>query len=320
VTIKGAAASPLVHSAILQLNRYLTLLQQVPVIWWRNLSMGVLMFWLCHSLAQLFWLVLPEPALPAPPVISAAQNVQQAGTASVIDVAALKSLDLFGSPADDQKAVAQVQPESVIESQAVDTSLNLLLKGIIRSLSADGGGQAIIAEGQKQALYAVGDELPVGRGVKLARILEQRVILNNNGQYESLWLYQGVDGKAKPARSNTLARATPVSLERQRRNIAKMEPKVAEQTLADIMKVSIVREAGQVVGYRIRPGKDRRMFSKLGLQTNDVVTSVNGVNLDSSNKAMEVYKTMKGKKTAQLEVKRNGEVITVDVDLGSGER
>ncbi len=313
MTIKGMAASPLTHTITRHLGQYFAVLQKIPVGRWRQLCIIGLAFWLCHSLAELFWLVVPEPELTPPPPPTSRSAAKKPTSAAGIDIAALKATNLFGKASAEQKnAVAQTDPKI---DTAVDTRLNLILRGIISSNSAK-AARAIIAEGRKQELYAIGDELPAGRGVKLAKVLEQRVILNNNGRYESLWLFQEDDGAAKkrPSVSRTVKREAP-----RREPPPRVAVQQSAQSLTDVMKVSIVREGGKVVGYRIRPGRNREMFNNLGLKTNDVVTSVNGIALDSSSKAMEVYKSMKGKSTAQLELRRGDETVSVNVDLSSGE-
>lgn len=316
MTIKGATASPFVHSAVQQASKYVGFLQHIPVLRWKQLCIVLCAIWLCYSFAQLFWLLMPSPELPEPKPAPALMS-KAAGPRSDVDITAIKNYHLFGNPTEEPETQVEQKPVDLEIENAVDTRLNLLLKGIIGSNNQK-AAKAIIAEGQRQALYGVGEEIPVSRGVKLAKVLEQRVILDNNGRYESLWLYQEENARSAPAGRRPSVAASPRP-EVNRQIPSRTSRKPSQQTLADVMKVSIVRDAGKVIGYRIRPGRNRQMFNKLGLKANDIVTSVNGINLDSPDKAMEVYKTMKGKTTAQLELKRGDEVMTVDVDLDSGE-
>ncbi|TQV82516.1 type II secretion system protein GspC [Exilibacterium tricleocarpae] len=310
------AASPLAQSALQQLNRSAAYLQRLPAAWWRQLCLALLAFWLCHTLAQLFWLLMPEPELA--PLDAAALPVAVAAAgdngASAVDIDALKSLNLFGEASKTEQTVVQENPEPQIEA-AEETRLSLTLVGVVAS-SNPAAARAIIADAREQAIYSIDDELPVGQSVKLARVMDRQVILNNNGRYESLSLFdETTSGRRGPAISN---RRPPVTTSRPRTRPVASAPRNlsrAQQSLADVMKVSIVREGGEVKGYKIRPGRNRSMFEQLGLQANDVVTAVNGITLDSSSKAMDVYKTMKGKTSAQLEIQRDGEVLTVDVDL-----
>ncbi len=314
------AASPLAHSTIQQLHRALAVLQRLPVVWWRQLCLALLALWLCHSLAQLFWLLMPEPELKAPdaaltPVASADGDSALVG----VDIEALKASNLFGEVSKEAETPVvepTVKPEILA---AEETRLSLTLVGVVAS-SDPKSARAIIADAREQAIYFIDDELPVGQRVKLAKVMAKQVILNNNGRYESLSLFDD----SRPGLNRGAGAPRTASAPRQRPTVSRARSvpssaQAAQQTLADVMKVSIVREGGEVKGYKIRPGRNRAAFQRLGLQTNDVVTSVNGVTLDSSSKAMDVYRTMKGRTTAQLEIQRDGEVLTVDVDLDLAE-
>jgi len=87
------------------------------------------------------------------------------------------------------------------------------------------------------------------------------------------------------------------------------------RNLNDVMSMSIYRENGEVVGYKIKPGRDAEKFKALGLETDDIVTAINGMPLTNPAKIMEVYKSMGNATSASLEIKRGGGVITVDVVL-----
>jgi general secretion pathway protein C len=87
------------------------------------------------------------------------------------------------------------------------------------------------------------------------------------------------------------------------------------RTLSDVIAMSIQRENGHIVGYKIRPGRDAEKFKSFGLQPDDVVTAINGMPLTDPGKIMEVYKNMGTTSSASLEIKRGGSVITVDVVL-----
>ena len=75
----------------------------------------------------------------------------------------------------------------------------------------------------------------------------------------------------------------------------------------------MARENGAVVGLRVRPGRNRQVFDNLGLQTNDIVTAVNGTELTTATIAMEVYRSMRNATEASLQVKRGDEQLTVNI-------
>lgn len=299
---------------------------KVPLSTWQFLIRFLLVLSLSVSVARLFWLIFPTPKIPPATIAIPAATTQVESTNASVNIAQLKTLAIFGKP----EAPKQDQP-AVIETQATVTQLNLILVGVIVS-SDENSARAMIASGEKQDLYAVNAALPVGNNVTLSKIMNDRVIINNNGQYESLWLYQN-DPNAPPI-SQTSApqsaaqqiippdaapypsgRPSPEVQAPDRSNAG--DPAMAEvsRNLSDVLAMSIERENGQVIGYKIRPGRDAEKFKALGLQTNDVVTAINGMPLTNPAKIMEVYKNMGNTTSASLEIKRGGSVITVDVVL-----
>jgi len=87
------------------------------------------------------------------------------------------------------------------------------------------------------------------------------------------------------------------------------------QSLSDVVSMSIHREGGQIVGYRIRPGRDQAMFDSLGLESGDIVKAVNGVELSSPQRVMEIYRDMGDAQSASLLIERGGQELSVDIDL-----
>jgi general secretion pathway protein C len=308
--------------------RCLAAFAKVPANRWQFALTLLLVFALSVSLARLFWLVFPAPVLPPAAIALPMVTNHVANDGQSINIAQLKALPVFGKYV---PPAAKQETPAVIENQAVDTHLNLVLVGIIGS-NDEKASRAVIASGEKQDVYAIGDALPVGNGVTLSKVMADRVIINNNGQYESLWLYSN-DPNAKaisqasyvppppppasPERPWASGRPSAMGPEMQMPRPDQGGDPVAEvsRNLSDVLAMSIYRENGQVVGYKIRPGRDAEKFKSLGLQTDDVVTSVNGMPLTNPAKIMEVYKNMGNATSASLEIKRGGSVITVDVVL-----
>lgn len=336
-TPQSSAAALQQRSAQLEqtLNRLLAQLKLVPLKGWQWLISLLLLIWLCHSLAHLVWLLVPSPQIP-PPAVTALPPSSASGGASAPGVAVnleqLKNLTPFGS-APVIEATAAPEVTNTIENEATDTQLNLVLRGVLAS-NDDSAARAVISSGDKGDVYAIGDKLPVGNNVTLAKVMDVRVILNNGGHYESLWLFKDDPNAPKIASSYAAPPQTdmrtagygkppfqqapphPVREEGPTPG-AGQDPRMAEmgKTLADVVAMSIYRENGQVVGYKIRPGRNAEMFNSLGLQTDDIVTAVNGVPLTSPGKIMEIYKNMSNATSANLEIRRGGSVINLDVVL-----
>ena len=75
------------------------------------------------------------------------------------------------------------------------TQLDLKLQGVIMASDPE-KSWAIIGEENSQQLFKIGDSIPPANGVTLEKVEDLRVILNNNGKREALWLSgeDGIDG------------------------------------------------------------------------------------------------------------------------------
>jgi general secretion pathway protein C len=328
-------------------EQVLAQIKATPLAVWQWLVMAVLVLWIASSAAHLFWLLMPEPYIVPATVGAVSTGSTQSTPASAnVDVGQLKSLMPFGKAA--EIAVApesslETTASSNIEADATDTNLNLILRGVVAS-SDKQSARALIAVGDRQANYSIGDKMPEGNNVTLEKILPKRVILKNNGKFESLWLYK--DDKNAPFIANPPSvpvvpqrpqvspaetrnspspfqqRSVPssnedVNVQQALQEVAAENPSMGDvgSTLSDVVSMSIHRENGQVVGYKIRPGRNVDQFNSLGLKTDDIVTAVNGMPLDNPGQIMEIYRNMSAASSVSLEIKRGESVINVDVEL-----
>ncbi len=320
----------------IQLRRFFALLNRVSLQRWQWLVMLLLVIWLSHSLARLFWLIIPNPVIPPATLSLVAADAQSAGAAAEsVNINQITELAPFGNNTQEAAPPVEAQQPATqgIENDAADTQLNLILRGVLGS-NEEKSGRAIIASGDRADVYAVGDTLPVGNNVTLAKVLDGRVIINNNGSFESLWLFKEDPNAPKLATPSANNGATtpggyanppyqqqsPLSVDKtpvvdSPRFGADPAAAAASQTLADVVAMSIYRENGQVVGYKIRPGRNAEMFNSLGLQADDIVTAVNGVPLSSPGKIMEIYKSMGSATSANLEIRRGGSTVNLDIML-----
>ncbi|MES2821958.1 MAG: type II secretion system protein N [Pseudomonadota bacterium] len=181
-------------------------LAKIPLSQWQFGVRLVLVLCLSFSCARLFWLIFPSPILPTAVVIIAADsNHELRGDASInslsYNIDKLKSLKLFGK----SDLVKEVPP--AIDIQSPETRLKLALMGVVTS-NYEKMGRAMIGVDNNQDVYAVGAVLPIGEGIVLEKVMRDRIIISNNGQYEALFLYQN-DAKAKAVVAISVPGASP---------------------------------------------------------------------------------------------------------------
>jgi general secretion pathway protein C len=211
-----------------------------------------------------------------------------------VDVGLIANGHLFGAQAADPNAA------SADLANAPQTSMPLVLTGIIAGDDAS-TGLAILGESASSAkVYGVGDAVP--GGAKLHSVYGDRVLLERNGQVESLALPRQYAGTG----ATTVMPVPPPSSENP--VLERMRRLVTEQpgALADVMRPQPVFAQGKQRGYRVYPGRNRQAFVHLGLRPGDLVTAVNGTPLDDPARGKEIFDTLGSASEARVTVMRNG--------------
>ena len=326
----------------------------------RRLQGGLLVLlaaWACLSAARLGWSFFPGPDRAMPPaesLVNPARRATAPAAGPAVDIDAAVAWHLFGEAGAlseealaelaRQQAAAKPTPEAGIEDGARETRLDLVLTGIVAS-DAEGYGFAMIEHRGVQQLYAIGDELPVGRRVRLAKVLPRQVVLDNGGTYELLTLFEdgafdgqfagsprgspqpgtpqpGTPGKTEaageaPAAQTVSAGPGATDLAAQYRERLYNDP----QSLADVVRIAAVREGDQLVGYRVSPGSAGDDFAALGFEPGDIVTGVNGLSLADPANTVRLYQAMREAREAVVDLTRDGEALSLSVRLpAAGER
>ncbi|MDJ0879868.1 MAG: type II secretion system protein GspC [Halieaceae bacterium] len=312
----------------------------------RRLKQGlvaVASVWMVFALVSLVWSLVPAPDAPATPgnIINPLVEAAAPSGRKPVNIDEMAGWSLFGTAAS-TPAADLPQPEAVtveqdglegIENNAQETRLALKLQGIVASSDPD-LARAIIEAKREQAQYAIGDELPINNRVKLAKILSDRVVIDNAGKYELLLLFDENDFKLTPSGSESAqtAAAKKPAMNSARRLDRRGNQDVTEmaenyrrrlynnpQSLAQVVNIAAVREEGQLKGYRVSAGRDSEQFAAMGFQANDIVTGVNGIQLSDPGKAMELYRVMRTASEASFDVLRDGQQVTVVVGLGEAQ-
>lgn len=305
----------------------------------------LLVVWMAGSLAQLFWTAWPESSardISGLEIVNPMSSGQASRRQVSVDLDSMLGLGLFGDPINEEAELAaatsavDIPPEG-IEQGARETRLAVKLTGIVAS-SEEGLGTAVIEAGGSEGNFMVGDDLPVSGNVKLAKVLPKQVVLDNNGTYELLKLFDdsGLDGLASIQQETTASttsngRDAPdnpgstgdagdvrINDQAARQLAAQYRQQLYDdpQSLAQVVKVSAVRGDGGLKGYRVAPGRDAEQFRQLGFESGDVVTAVNGLALSDPANTMRLYQTMRDATDATFDVERKGSTVTISVSLG----
>jgi general secretion pathway protein C len=312
--------------------------QPARVTQMRHFVLALALVWLVVACAQVVWALLPYGDTDLPrqsEIVNPIQAVAEQQSGTGIDIDEMLSWHLLGQ-ADAAAAVAvPVEPVSNqatgregIEDGASETRLDLRLRGIVAS-SSDGLGHAIIEHKSKQQVYAVEDKLPLSGRVSLAKVMRDRVVIDNKGTYELLLLFEDSPLSAQvpapapvTAPGNDMADRLLRAIDKRGDMRATASAKSLRETLykdpqslADLVQVSAVRRDGVLQGYKVAPGAKSAQFKQLGFRSGDMITSVNGIALDDPGNTVRLYQLMRSAEEAVFDLERDGEPLTVTVGL-----
>lgn len=264
-----------------------------------SLLLVIVIGWL---LAALVWEMMPLPEAARwqpPPAVPAKARSKQAGNV----VNELIAAKMFGEAA---PLGTDGKP-----TEAPDTRLNLNLLGILAGGEKD--SRALIApDNGEEKPFAIGDT--VVSGAKLEAIFPERVILVRGGKYETLRLNKDAPSTATtydPAAAPAGASAETTAMLGKIRDEIMSDPTKA----SNYMRVQPAKVGDQLKGYRIYPGREREMFKELGLRPGDLVTSVNGIQLDDTQKALQLLSDLGQANAVSLTIERGGQVQNLNLSL-----
>ncbi|MDP5206776.1 type II secretion system protein GspC [Alishewanella sp. SMS8] len=293
-----------------------TQLKKLPLRPFRSALNLLLLLILAWLLAKLSWQLLPSPTSPAL-MVSSSASIGNVNHEVPQDLNNLTRYALFGEAAPETAA-----PVAVV-TEAPKTQLNAKLTGLVAVPAKPEAGSAIIEQRGTEVTYAVGDNLE-GTRAKLHQVLDDRVLLEINGRYETLML-DGVEftriaqanaGLGREDNADAYAVEEPIVLAQPiatgfntpevqaRRDEIMAEP----MKFFDYVRVTPVQRDGQLAGYRLMPGKDIAIFQQLGFLEGDLAIEINGVALNDMQQALRVINDIRDATEASVKVERDGEI------------
>lgn len=262
---------------------------------WVALALVVAIAW---QLAKVIWMLMPGSSIGEPMIAPPAQIARNPAAVSTVNVQAIADAHLFGE-ADAESVMITAAPVEDHENLA-ETRLNLSLRGTLASANPE-TAIAIIADARnEEKVYAIRDT--VTTGATLHAVYADRVVLNRGGTLEVLKLPKEFPQGAQPVRRS--AAVTRTSQDDQ--SIQNLVVQNATK-LADVIRPTPYYVSGQMQGYRVYPGRDRRQFAALGLRPGDLIKDVDGAALTNPQQAAEIFQGLGDKDQVSVTVERNGQ-------------
>ncbi|WP_333797096.1 type II secretion system protein GspC [Rheinheimera sp.] len=289
------------------------LYQRLPVKQLNLLCTLVLVLLLAWLAARLSWMLWPTETAAPLQAVSTAENTN----AQSVTIEPLLAAHLFGQY--QAKAEEPVVAPAPNPTDAPKTSLNLKLTGVVATKNKPEQGTAIIESNGVEQVYAV-DEQIEGTNASLKQVLEDRVLLQVSGRFETLML-DGLEYQQLSAENAAFnegiqevqAMPEPMEYGPAQQDIAAMRREMLAEPakLFDYIRITPRHRNGQMYGYALTPGKDPELFARMGLMPNDVAIEINGVRLNDMQQAYGLINELREAKEASIKVERDGEIKDV---------
>lgn len=263
-------------------NSLVATFRSLPAPLIRRIVLGLILLLICQQLAVLTWrFLLPEDSRLVGVAVTPAQAKEKPATPG--------DFTLFGhAPDTDASAVN----DAALSGDIPLTSLNISLTGVLASGDAK-RSIAIIAKDSQQYSRNVGDAIP-GYEAKIVTISADRVVLQYQGRYEALHLYQEEKAADAPPSAGAFSQV-------------KEEIQKDPFSAQDYLTISPVTEEDVLKGYQLNPGKNPDLFYRAGLQDNDLAVSLNGMDLRDADQAQQAMAQLAGMSKFNLTVERDGQ-------------
>ena len=272
-------------------------------------------------------------AIPAPPPLASKPRRTEPSTASSSKQPdGILKRNIFCSTC--PPILDQANPDGGVEppqTEAVKTQLPLALLAVMyapppNSLIHMKWSIAVIRDTEIKSTGA----FPMGgkiHGATVTEIEETRIYLDNAGKPEYLDLFEKPAPPAPPPVASAAGGTDPLSVEMDRgikktgEHAYEIQRSTLESVLGNMSLLSrsarIVPEMrdGKAAGFRLYAVKPDGPFAKIGMQNGDVISSINGLEITSPEKALEVYAKLKSASHLSLGMETNGKKVTKDYTI-----
>jgi general secretion pathway protein C len=206
------------------------------------------------------------------------------------------------------------------------TSLPLKLLAVMYAPTDPRWSMAIIRDNEAKSAgpYAINDKI---REAVITDISATRVDFDVSGRKEYMELFDTTPAAAPVAAPVVVASGDPLTAELERgikktgENSYEVQRGTVDSLLGNMSALSraarIVPEIkdGRSAGFRLFSVRPDGPFAKIGLQNGDVISAINGLEMTSPDKALEVYTKLKTASHLSVGLERNGQKITKDYNI-----
>jgi len=256
--------------------------------------------------------IAPAPAAPSTRFPSRSAAPERRAT---LDLARLSQLTGIPLP-----VATEDEPKPDMSSEPVRTSLRVKLLGTLVSSTPSWSIASVLdMSNQKARTVMTGDRV---QNAEVLEIMRDRVIIANNGRREYIGAEPGDGAPPPPPIATTKSVSEPPAgtaygtgikaLDDNNYEVPRGEVDRALANLNDLaMQARIVPafKDGQAEGFKLFSIRPDSLYSKIGIVNGDVIKRINGFEMNSPEKALEVYTKLKDANRIDIEVDRNGTTL-----------
>lgn len=260
------------------------------------------------------------------PSLTATRPAAQAPAAAVrkpvlADAEIILQRNIFDSSAPGSQTLAGAS--SALQPVSAAPRANLTLLGTV---AAGVRSLALIKADQEIAVYHLDEELP-GGGTLVEVSRNQVRIAYPGGDEELLTVEVQGQAGATPANGAPATAATPRtgalgegvrSIGENRWLLPREEVEKARASMNELLRQARMEPNivdGRTEGFVVRMIQPRSLLANLGIQRGDVVMQVNGVELDSPEKALQIFQQLREAKNISLSLTRGGNRLNFQYEV-----
>ena len=258
--------------------------------------------------------IAPKPALLQQSVGAAPQATPATARFELNANRLSKVFDVPLPPPPEATAAPTVAAENVWQKNPTKSALHAALIGTAVTVpSRYSLCQLTNLDTNESFVYSVGDKF---MGTRIYEIEKDRVLIDNDGKNEYI-----DTGVAQPSFQNLGVTPIPAAPQASTdvRQLSDNQYVVSKQTinenLSDLSKLATQARIvpsfknGVANGFKLFSIVPDSLYAKIGVQNGDVIRRINGYEMNSPDKALEIYSKLRDANRIEIEIERRGETL-----------
>lgn len=267
-----------------------------------RLTLGAAAAWIWGSLLWHFF------SFESPTLNTAARDAQTA-SGPELNAANLSNLHLFGQG-------PGTAGQGGVSSSEISASIT-----VVGTLTGNQARAFIAYQNGTQKALALNEAIPGGG--EIAEIHADYIVITRSGRQTTVPLSKpesvaraGKSTGAGRLRSSQTRSSLPgIRSAPSRSTAASARFQGNPLDLARNIRALPYTENGRQIGVRLQAAGNEQLLARMGLSSTDVITSVNGISLDSPSRNLEVLQQLTSNSQFTVGVRRDGKPVTLNINL-----